>query len=385
MEAVGTLAGGIAHDFNNILGAVIGYTELAQELAQDGDANGEELEQVLLAAERARDLVRQILTFSRKAEADLRPVSLNRAVREALKLLEPTLPKMIDIQARLAEDLRLVNADPTQVDQVLLNLAANAADAMPEGGRLTIETSNVVLGEEHRRRHPEASPGGYVMLSVADTGHGMDKQTAARIFDPFYTTKEVGKGTGLGLATVYGIVKAHNGYIYCASQPGQGTTFEMFLPVLHAAGPAEAGLDEPAGGPPGGSETILLVDDEQALRTLGARALESRGYRVLTADNGEQALEIYRAQTGEVDLVIMDLGMPGMGGRKAMRSILDLNPRVKVVIASGYSPDAQVKDALEAGAAGYVAEPFRKADLLATVRGVLDDGRPSPHPTADLA
>jgi PAS domain S-box-containing protein len=376
MEAVGTLAGGIAHDFNNILGAVIGYTELAQETAREGGDNGQELAQVLAAAERARGLVQQILAFSRKAAADPKPVNLNQTVRQALKLLAPTLPKMIDIRTSLAEDLRLVSADPTQMDQVLLNLAANAADAMPEGGGLTIATANITLDAGQSQILPEAGPGDYVMLSVSDTGHGMDKATAGRIFDPFYTTKEVGKGTGLGLATAYGAVNGHGGHIQCMSQPGQGTTFAVYLPALPAGTVAAAEPGQPPESPARGHETILLVDDEQALRTFGALTLEHHGYQVLTAASGEEALELYRRKQGRVDLVLMDLGMPGMGGHKALRAILELDPRARVVIASGYSADLQVKDALAAGASGYVAKPFRGADLLAQVRQALDGERP---------
>ncbi|MFH1035570.1 MAG: PAS domain S-box protein [Pseudomonadota bacterium] len=372
MEAVGTLAGGIAHDFNNILGAILGYSELAQELAQEGRPNAAELAQVLRAADRARVLVKQILTFSRKSEADLRPLSLNKVVRQAAQMLEHSLPKMIAIQSHLAPDLQVINADPNQMEQVLLNLATNAADAMPEGGRLVIETQNVTLGEEYTRKHLDLLPGQYVLLMVSDTGHGMENHVVEHIFDPFFTTKEVGKGTGLGLSTVYGIVKGHGGQVVCYSEPGMGTTFKIYLPVYQAQAPApglEIGLPEELFQ---GTETILLVDDEQALRDLGTHTLEGKGYRVLTAASGEEALEIYTALASEIDLVVMDLGMPGMGGHKTLKAILELNPQAKVVIASGYSANGQVKASLESGGAGFVAKPFRRLDLLSTVRQVLD-------------
>ncbi len=372
MEAIGTLAGGIAHDFNNILGAIMGYAELAQELAREGSPNFEELTQVLEAADRARKLVRQILTFSRKADPDMRPLSLNKSIRQALQLLSHSLPKMIAIETHLAPDLALVNADPNQMEQVLMNLATNAADAMPEGGRLVIETQGIALGDEYGREHLETRTGRYVLLMVSDTGKGIDPLILEHIFDPFFTTKGVGKGTGLGLSTVYGIVKAHGGHVACYSEPGSGTTFKVYLPVYEADTPAHPSDFAPPEHMLQGSETILLVDDEQALRDLGARALEIMGYRVLTATNGEEALEIYRSQEGEIDLVVMDLGMPGMGGHKCLQEILAHNPQAKVVIASGYSANGQVKASLESGAAGFVAKPFRRLDLLATVRSALD-------------
>ncbi|MBU1276229.1 MAG: PAS domain S-box protein [Proteobacteria bacterium] len=372
MEAVGILAGGIAHDFNNILGAIMGYVELAQNLALEGRSNVAELAQVLQSVYRARNLVRQMMTFSRKTEADLMPLGLNKAVRQITQMLEHSLPKMIAIETRLASDLELVNADSTQMEQVLLNLATNAADAMPEGGRLVIETQNIILGEQYSQQHLDVGPGRYVLLMVSDTGHGIEPQTMEHIFDPFFTTKEVGKGTGLGLSTVYGITKGHGGHVYCYSEPGMGTTFKVYLPA-YQAGAAASALEETLPEQIlGGTETILLVDDELVLRDLGARALESMGYRVLTKANGEEALETYRSQGDEIDLVVMDIGMPGMGGHKCLLEILAINPKAKVVIASGYSANGQVKASLESGAAGFVAKPFRRLDLLATVRSALD-------------
>ncbi|KMY68085.1 hypothetical protein AAU61_09800 [Desulfocarbo indianensis] len=372
MEAIGTLAGGIAHDFNNILGSVIGYTELAQRLARKGSENSRELDQVMKAAERARNLVKQILTFSRKAEAEPRPLSMNALVMQTLQLLEPTLPKMISLETQLSPALNLINADPNQMEQVIINLATNAADAMPDGGRLLIETGNVFLDEDYCAQHLEVRPGQYVLLMFSDTGQGMTHEIVEHIFDPFFTTKKVGKGTGLGLSTVYGIVKGHGGYVYCYSECGLGTTFKIYLPVRPIEAPlldSQRSLSEDLLK---GGETILLVDDEEPLRELGAMTMQSMGYKVLTACNGEEALRIYAGQGGAIDLVVMDLGMPGMGGHKAMKKILALNPEAKVVIASGYSANGQVKDSLESGAAGYVAKPFRLADLLGSIRSVLD-------------
>jgi len=372
MEAIGTLAGGIAHDFNNILGAIIGYTELAQELTHEGASNADELAQVLRSADRARKLVQQILTFSRKVESDRRPLSLNKIVRQSVGMLEHTLPKMIRIETDLAADLRPVCADGNQIEQIILNIAGNAADAMPDGGRLLIETQNAILGDEYCRLHLDARPGQYAMLQISDTGRGMDQRTREQIFDPFFTTKEVGKGTGLGLAIVYGIVKDHGGHVSCYSEPDLGSTFKIFLP-------AQQGPDDqpPAGQELSvallrGNETILLVDDEPDLRRLGVHVLASAGYNVLAAGSGEEALELFKASAGRIDLLVMDLGMPGMGGHRALKEILAIDPRAKVIIASGYAANGQVKASLQSGAAGYVAKPFRRVDLLVTARGVLD-------------
>ena len=374
MEAIGTLAGGIAHDFNNILTAIMGYAEIAQENAQEGRLPLEELALVLQSATRARDLVKQILTFSRKAEADLKPLNLNTTVNLVLKMLAHSLPKMIAIETRLAPDLPLINADANQMEQVLLNLATNAGDAMAEGGRLLIETHEVVLGAEYCGQHLDSHPGRHVLLQVSDNGQGIAGPDLEHIFDPFFTTKAVGQGTGLGLSTVYGIVRNHGGHVYCYSEIDLGTTFKVYLPVqptLDQAGQMEPALPEQLFW---GEETVLVVDDEPALRELASRTLQGMGHRVLTAASGEEALALYQARGQEIDLVLMDLGMPGMGGHKCLKEILTLDPAAKVVIASGYSANGQVKASLESGAAGYVAKPYRKADLLTTVRGVLDGG-----------
>jgi len=372
MEAIGTLAGGIAHDFNNILGAVMGYTELAQEMARTGRSNQEELTQLLKAAKRASSLVRQILTFSRKAEACAKPLSLNKAIQQTMEMLAHTLPKMITIETHLDPDLQLVNADPNQIEQVVMNLATNASDAMPDGGRLIFETKNIVLSEEYCQQHLEVSPGNYVLLMVSDTGQGVEPGVIEHIFDPFFTTKAIGKGTGLGLSTVYGIVKGHGGHVYCYSEPGMGATFKIYLPAYQTDAPSpreEANLPDHLLN---GSESILLVDDEPALRDLGSRTLTGMGYRVQTAASGEAALEIFKAEADRIDLVVLDLGMPGMGGHRCLKEMLAIRPDARIVIASGYSANGQVRTSLEAGAAGYVAKPFRRADLLATIRGVLD-------------
>ena len=372
MEAVGTLAGGIAHDFNNILSTVFGFAEMAMESAKTGRDNTPDLRQILSAGERAKELVRQILTFSRKVEVELKPLDLNKEVQRVAALLERTIPKMISIETRLEPGLGPVRANANQMEQILLNLATNAQDAMPDGGRLSIETRRVDLDQAYSLQHLEVRPGRYVLLQVSDTGKGVDEAAREHIFEPFYTTKDVGKGTGLGLSTVYGIVKGHQGEIYCYSEPGYGTTFKIYLPVVEDAPQAAAETAELPLSALQGAERILLVDDEEALRELGARTLSMAGYRVATAASGEEALEAFQADDGGFDLVVLDLGMPGMGGHKTLQAILEMRPEAKVIIASGYSAEGPVKATLASGAAGYVAKPFGRRDLLSTVRAVLD-------------
>ncbi len=371
MEAVGTLAGGIAHDFNNLLTAILGYSELALNDAESGLSNVTKIREILKAGNRAKDLVTQILTFSRKLEPELKLIDLNQVVIQTEKMLERVIPRMIKIERHLAADLWRTNADSSQLSQVLLNLATNSKDSMPDGGRFVIETRNVTLGREYADRHAGAAPGDYVLLTVSDTGHGMDKETLEHIFDPFFTLKEVGKGTGLGLATVYGIVKTNSGYIMCYSEVGQGTTFKIYLPASRSA---EVDQDETPGAEdvPGGTETILFVDDEESIRDLGREILTLRGYRVILAGTGEEALEKYQDRGAGIDLVVLDISMPGMGGRKCLRKLVKMNPEVKVIIASGYSLNGQGEDIMASGASEFVAKPFSARDLLAVVRALLD-------------
>jgi PAS domain S-box-containing protein len=372
MEAVGTLAGGIAHDFNNILAAITGYSELALERARRGNTTPKELEQILKAADRAKELILQILAFSRTAETELKPLNLNRVVTDAIAIIERTIPKMIAVELNLARDLRPINGDSYQIEQVLLNLANNANDAMPDGGKLSIATSNASLDQEYANTHLEASPGDYVLLTVSDTGEGMDDETLEHIFEPFYTTKGVGKGTGLGLASVYGIVKSHGGHITCHSEQGKGATFKIYYPSLKPESlPVEAEKPD-FDVMPGGSETILLVDDEETIRDLGQQILADLGYKVLVAQTGEEALDIFREQGPEIDLTVLDISMPGMGGHKCLQELLKIDPKAKVIIATGYSRSGRLKGTLDSGAAGYIAKPFRQRDLLHTIRSVLD-------------
>ena len=278
---------------------------------------------------------------------------------------------MIAIELHLGSRLWPINADPVQVEQILLNLGGNAADAMPEGGKLLIETENVVLDESFSQSHPGAEPGNYVLITVSDTGQGMDKETVEHIFEPFFTTKGIGKGTGLGLASVYGIVKNHGGYITCTSEVDQGATFKIYLPATDRSDDDEAKVveSEPIKG---GTETILLVDDEEPIRNFASQVLDKHGYKVLTASSGEEAVEIFAEKSKIVDLVILDIGMPGMGGYKCLREIMGIDPSAKVFVASGYSINGLVKETVEAGAVGYIGKPYKLADLLYEVRSVLD-------------
>lgn len=371
MEAVGTLAGGIAHDFNNILQAISGISELLLADKDRHDPDYESLVKIIQSARKAADLIRQLLIFSRKVESELKPVILNQQIIKASKLLERTIPKMIRIEHNLAQDLKIINADPLQIEQILMNLGVNAKDAMPDGGRLIFETENITLDEQYCKTHPGASLGEYVLMSVSDTGHGMDNETREHIFEPFYTTKEVGKGTGLGLAMVYGIVKSHAGYILCYSEPGLGTTFKIYFPVLITESP-EQREDSRAEALPGGRETILLVDDDTDVLKVGKAMLEHRGYTTIMAESGERAVEIYEKEKEFIDLVILDVGMPGMGGHKCLEHLIKIDPGIKVVIATGYAPSGKVKETLESGAVGYIAKPFLLADILKKVREALD-------------
>ncbi len=370
MEAVGTLAGGVAHDFNNILQVALGYSELM--LGDEGlpQRCRTDLKKIYESGRRGADLVQRLLTFSRKTEIKRQPLNLNRRITELRKMLERTLPKMVDIRLLLGEDLATINADPTQIDQILMNLAVNARDAMPDGGKLTFETADILIDPEYARIHLEAEPGPHVLLTVTDTGAGMDKGTLEHIFEPFYTTKSVGEGTGLGLAMVHGIVKHHGGHITCYSEPGEGTVFKIYFPAVISHEEREETTERVM--PRGGSETILVVDDEEHVRDLSARILKKAGYKVITASNGKEALDVYKQRGREIALIVLDLIMPRMGGKQCFEGLLSLDPDVKVLIASGFSANGPTEDAIAAGAKGFVSKPYNMRHVLEVVREVLD-------------
>ncbi len=378
MAAVGNLAGGIAHDFNNILQAIIGHVDLlSYDLGEQGPRY-HRLKQIESAAQRATDLIGQLLTFSKKGESKPRALSLNSEIKEVMKLITSTIPKMITIELQLDPDLRMIDADPVQVNQILMNLAVNGRDAMPDGGKLVIGTKNVTLDEEYCRIRSGLRPGEYVMLWVSDTGHGIEKDVLDHIFEPFYTTKGVGKGTGLGLSTVYGIVKSHQGHIICESEPGRGATFKVYFPALGKAGQRlceEEGEDSLVMG---GTETILLVDDEAGIREYCKELLRGYGYTVLTARSGEEALEVFLRERGRIELVILDLIMAGMGGKQCLDEMLKLDPQVKVLMITGYTVSDRIRETLEAGARGVLNKPFGAQDMAKMIRRILDE-EPTPR------
>jgi two-component system, cell cycle sensor histidine kinase and response regulator CckA len=371
MEAIGILAGGIAHDFNNLLQVTLGYSELMLSNKSDNDPDCSDLRKIYQAALSGAELVKNILTFSRKTEPKPIPMNLNTEIRRVEKLLRRTIPKMIDLRLDLVEDLVMINADPAQIEQTMMNIAVNAKDSMGEQGSLTIRSENISLDDEYCRSKVDAKPGDYVLLSISDTGHGMDQETLRHIFEPFFTTKELGRGTGLGLAMVYGIVKQHGGHIDCYSEIGKGTTFKLYFPALT---PIQEHVVEDTGIMPAfGTETVLIVDDEDLVRELGERILSRSGYTVLIARNGEEALDIYAGKKGSIDLTILDLIMPTMGGKDCLKQILELNPDAKILIASGYSGNASKEECFELGAKGFVTKPFRFKELLRQVRKTFDE------------
>ena len=374
MEAVGTLAGGIAHDFNNILQAVSGYCQLLLMRKGANEPDRNYLNQINGSIQRATELVHQLLIFSHKVEGKFRPVGINRKVVLVHELLKETIPKMVDIELHLADDLKTINADPIQLEQIIMNLAVNARDAMPDGGKLIIKTENVVLTGKYCTVHLGATPGEHVLLSISDTGFGIEKEIQEHIFEPFYTTKEAGRGTGLGLAIVYGIVKNHDGYIMCYSEPGQGTIFRIYFPALEAGVTEREPEPEEVEELQGGDETILLVDDEDTILDISSNMLGQYGYTAIEARSGEDAIKIYKKEKDRIGLVILDVGMPGMGGHKCLRKLLKIDPVVRVIISSGYLDDGRVRETKEAGAAGFIGKPYQLVDLLKKVREVLDGG-----------
>ena len=372
LQAVGTLADGIVQDFNNMLHAISGLTQLLLLDKQPDDPESRRLKEIEHTAEKAGDLVRQILTFSRWIESDLTPVQLNDEIDHCIGILERTLPEQICIELELAEDLEHVHADQAQIEQVLMNLATNAVDAMPDGGKLRFKTRNVTLDREFCDAHLGARAGEHVRLTITDTGSGMDRETLYRIFEPFFTTRQAGEGNGLGLAMVYGIIKNHCGYIHCESEPGRGTEFNTYLPVVPCATDTPSVTADDKDKLPYGNETILLVDDDQTVRDIGREMLELFGYTVITADCGEIAITTLTGHIGHIDLVILDVNMPGMGGLGCLKHILEQNPAMRVIMSSGYSPDGAVQKSLRAGACGFIGRPYRLSEMLRKVREVLD-------------
>jgi two-component system cell cycle sensor histidine kinase/response regulator CckA len=373
MEAVGRLAGGVAHDFNNILGVIMGHSQILLSGMAANDPRRARVEQIISASHRAAGLTRQLLAFSRRQVFETRVLDINQTIDVVIKMLGRLIGEDVTLTFRPGESLGHVRADPTQIEQVLMNLAVNGRDAMPDGGRLAIETSGVTMDDDYVRVHAGAAPGRYVCIAVSDTGHGMTKDVQAHIFEPFFTTKEPGKGTGLGLATVYGIVKQSEGSIYVYSEPGHGTTFKVYLPVV------DADVENPAEAPPvrPGSETVLLVEDEEGLRELIGELLEENGYRVLVAETPTKALEAAESHPGVIHLLLTDVVMPQMNGRDLARLVKQRRPDIRVLYMSGYTEDAIAnRGGFEAGSS-LISKPFTQEALTRKLRELLDP-RPSP-------
>ena len=374
MEAVGLLAAGIAHDFNNLLTAINGFAELMQRQLSPTHPHQKYISNILQSGHRAADLVRQLLAFSRKQIIKPKVLDLNNNVSNMEKMLRRIIGEDIELKTNLAPDLWPVKVDPAQVEQIIVNLAVNARDVMPEGGQLTIETANLTLDNGHATRYLELAPGEYVLLTVSDTGWGMTEETKSHIFEPFFTTKEMGKGTGLGLATVFGIVKQSEGDIQVESAPGQGTTFRIYLPRVAEIIPisTETFNDEVL---PKGTETILLVEDEDAVRKLATNVLRQQGYSVLEAANGLEALQLVQShsQTPEIRLLITDIVMPKMGGRVLADHLEKIFPDLKVIFISGYTDDAITKQSTLRQNATFLQKPFSPSTLVHRARQMLDE------------
>ena len=369
MDAFGQLAGGVAHDFNNLLTIISGYSEmLLGRLRADETASGM-LKEIYKAGERAASLTRQLLAFSRKQVLAPKVLSLNAVVSETEKMLRRLIGEDVSLTTVLAPGLARVKADPGQIEQVIMNLAVNARDAMPRGGKLTVETANVELDEVYTRAHPQLQPGPFVMLAVSDTGIGMDADTKARIFEPFYTTKEIGKGTGLGLAVVHGILKQSGGHVCVYSEPAHGTTFKIYLPAVREDAVAETPLAEES--VLHGTETVLLVEDEPGLRSLSRIALEAHGYTVLVASNAEEAQRVSVQHQNEIHLLVSDVIMPGMSGRQLSEVLLSRRPAMKVLYVSGYTDDAVVRHGVLRAESAFLQKPFTLHGLVAKVRATL--------------
>lgn len=374
MEAVGRLAGGVAHDFNNLLMVIKGHTELLMNALPAGDRTTRKIAQIDRAADRATSLTKQLLAFSRMQVLQPRVMNLNGVVEDMGKLLPRLIGEDIELSVRMAPDLGSIRADASQMEQIIMNLAVNARDAMPNGGRLFIETSNAELDDAYSASHPIVQAGRYVSLAVSDTGIGMDAETQAHIFEPFFTTKEAGKGTGLGLATVYGVVKQSGGFIWVYSELGKGTSFKIYLPRVDQA-------EEKGSGPsvatdaPRGAETILLAEDEQDVREVAREFLESAGYTVVEAHNGSDALRLAGDQSCGIDLLVTDMVMPGMTGRELAQRIQALRPGLPAIFMSGYSEQSAAETAQSNASMYLLTKPFSRSGMLRTIREALNAAR----------
>jgi signal transduction histidine kinase/CheY-like chemotaxis protein len=371
MEAIGQLAGGVAHDFNNLLTIINGYSELLLNRLPAGDSMRQLLSEINRAGERAGTLTRQLLAFGRQQVLEPKVLDLNAVVSDTEKMLRRLIGEDVILTYVPSPAVQPVKVDPGQMEQILMNLAVNARDAMPQGGRITLETRSVTLDEHYVQSHPDARPGQYAMLAVSDTGCGMDDATKARIFEPFFTTKGPGKGTGLGLATVYGIVQQSGGCIEVSSELGRGTTFKIYLPQVRepvSAVKSMCGIRMM----PRGSEIVLLVEDEDGVRSLARHVLRSCGYAVLEADDGQRAVQLVEDHRGPIDLVVCDVVMPYLGGRQLVERLSALRPALKVLFVSGYTDDAVVRHGVLTSDYAFLQKPFTPTALAQKVREVLE-------------
>jgi CheY-like chemotaxis protein len=371
MESVGRLAGGVAHDFNNMLSIILGHAQLALRSIDPSNPLHADLEEIQKAGQRSAELTRQLLAFARKQTVAPKVLDLNTTVERMLKMLRRLIGEDIDLAWRPGAGLWPVKVDPSQINQTLANLCANARDAIADVGKLALETANIVCDEAYCAEHPGLTPGEYVMLAVSDNGCGMDRETLANVFEPFFTTKEMGKGTGLGLATVYGIVKQNHGFIAIDSAPGEGTTFKMYLP-RYGGETAQAAAEGPSEVIKSGSEMILLVEDEPTILKLGKTMLEQLGYTVLAAGAPGEAIRLAREHTGKLHLLMTDVVMPGMNGRDLAKHLLSLYPRLKRLFMSGYTADVIAQHGVLDEGVSFIQKPFSMQALAAKVRETLD-------------
>ena len=370
-EAIGRLAGGIAHDFNNALGVILGWAQLGCDNVPDNSPVRENLRMIRDQAQRSAGLTRQLLAFARRQVLQPRSVNLNDLVSRIAGLLKTAIGEQTELKIALAPDLQMTMADPTQIEQVLMNLCLNARDAMPQGGRIVIETQNVEIGEDFRGTHSRGQPGRYVLLSVSDTGVGMDAATLDRIFEPFFTTKEMGRGTGLGLATVYGVVNQHGGFMNVSSEPGQGTTFQVYLPASSGLpGAIELATSEDA--QKGGTETILVAEDHDELRELVRKTLASQGYSVILASNGQEAVRMFKANSEEIRLVVLDVVMPFLSGPEAHSQMCTIRSDLPVIFMSGHVAESVPLNSRITAGAAFLQKPCTPQALSRTVRNTLD-------------
>ncbi|SPF33013.1 putative Histidine kinase [Candidatus Sulfotelmatobacter kueseliae] len=383
MDAIGLLAGGVAHDFNNLLLVISAYAELVLDSLGAEDPSRRKMDEIITATRRAADLTRQLLAFGRKQMQSLRVLDLNTVVGEISRMLPRLIGEDIQVVFVPGQDLVKVKADPAQIEQVVMNLATNARDAMPGGGKLTIETSNVNLDQAYVQRHVIVPAGEYALLAVSDSGEGIAAEHLNHIFEPFYTTKEAGKGTGLGLATAYGIVKQSGGFIWVYSEPGQGTTFKIYLPRVVRAGKVES-PPQVAQSSPHGKETVLLVEDEAAVRASTCEFLVRCGYTVVTAENGEEALRVSRDYSGPIHLMISDVVMPKMGGPKVAEQLMAERPGMKVLFVSGYAENTVLQHGKIDVAAQFLSKPFSLSTLANKIREVLETSESLAYATSSL-